>query len=98
MQVVSSERSTSRTSVVPDDSAASSNTHTFNFAQASDLAVGCGAAIRVQNSEELAINIQNLLADPSRLEKTGQAGLNFVNSHQGATERALLLIQQYLTE
>jgi 3-deoxy-D-manno-octulosonic-acid transferase len=63
--------------------------HTYNFAQASQLAVECGAAVRIQNSADLAQGLQNLLANPGQLTKIGQAGLHFVRTHRGATEQAL---------
>ena len=63
--------------------------HTYNFAQASQLAVECGAAERVQDSDELAQGLQNVFVDPVRLAAGGQAGLGFVRAHRGATERAL---------
>jgi 3-deoxy-D-manno-octulosonic-acid transferase len=63
--------------------------YTYNFAQASQLAVECGAAERVQNSDELAQGLQNAFVDPVRLAAGGQAGLSFVSAHRGATERAL---------
>jgi len=70
--------------------------HTYNFAQASQLAVECGAAVRIQNSADLAQSLQNLLAHPSQLTKIGQAGLHFVRTHRGATEQALQHITHFL--
>ena len=70
--------------------------HTYNFAQASQLAVECGAAVRIQNSADLAQSLQNLLAHPGQLTKIGQAGLNFVRTHRGATEQALRHITHFL--
>lgn len=70
--------------------------HTYNFAQASQLAVECGAAVRIQNSADLAQGLQNLLANPGQLTKIGLAGLNFVRNHRGATEQALQHITRFL--
>ncbi len=70
--------------------------HTYNFAQASQLAVECGAAVRIQNSADLAQGLENLLANPGQLTKIGQAGLNFVRTHRGATEQALQHIARFL--
>lgn len=70
--------------------------YTYNFAQASQLAVECGAAERVQNSDELAQRLQNVFADPVRLAAIGQAGLGFVRAHRGATERALQQITPFV--
>jgi len=72
--------------------------HTYNFAQASQLAVECGAAVRIQNSTDLAQSLQNLLAHPEQLTKIGQAGLHFVRTHRGATEQAMRHITYFLDD
>lgn len=72
--------------------------HTYNFAQVSQLAVECGAAVRIQNSADLAQSLQNLLAHPGQLTKIGQAGLHFVRTHRGATEKALRHITYFLDD
>ena len=66
--------------------------HTYNFAQASELAVAGGAAVRVQDAVELVRKVENLMAHPEQLTAMGKAGLSFVNSNRGATERALTCI------
>ena len=63
--------------------------HTYNFMQASELAVEHGAAIRVQDANILAISLQQLLEQPEKLTKMGRAGLSFVNANRGATKKAL---------
>jgi 3-deoxy-D-manno-octulosonic-acid transferase len=70
--------------------------HTYNFAQASQLAVECGAAVRIQNSADLAQGLQNLLANPVQLTIIGQAGLHFVRTHRGATEQAIQHINYFI--
>jgi 3-deoxy-D-manno-octulosonic-acid transferase len=72
--------------------------HTYNFAQASQLAVECGAAVRIQNSSDLAQGLQNLLANPVQLTIIGQAGLNFVRTHRGATKQALQHINYFINK
>ena len=69
--------------------------HTYNFAQASQLAVDSGAAMRVQDTTDLARSLQNFLSHPDQLAETGQAGLRFVSAHRGATEKALLHIRKF---
>jgi 3-deoxy-D-manno-octulosonic-acid transferase len=66
--------------------------HTFNFAQATELAVACGAAVQVDNADELVRQLNILLQDAASLARMGQAGLQFVSDNQGATERAVTLI------
>jgi len=68
--------------------------HTYNFTEASMLAVEQGAAVRVQDATSLADTLQRLLQQPEKLNQMGNAGLAFVNANRGATERALLLISQ----
>lgn len=68
--------------------------HTYNFTQASILAVEQGAALRVQNAEDLALAINRLFAKPEDLKQMGEAGLAFVRANQGATEKALAIIEQ----
>jgi len=68
--------------------------HTYNFAQASQLAVAGGAAVRVADVAELAQTLQNLFSHTDQMAEIGAAGLRFVNANRGATEQALLLIGQ----
>jgi 3-deoxy-D-manno-octulosonic-acid transferase len=68
--------------------------HTYNFTQASILAVEQGAALRVQNAETLAHSINHLFAHPTELIQMREAGLKFVKLNQGATEKSLAIIGQ----
>ncbi len=70
--------------------------HTYNFAQASQNAVENGAAVRVQDTTELAQALQNLLSHPDQMAEIGNAGLRFVNTNRGATTHAMLHINQSL--
>ena len=72
--------------------------HTYNFAQASQLAVECGAAVRVQDAAGLAQTLQHLLAHPEDMAASGKAGQRLVSANLGATERALSLIGQFVTK
>ena len=69
--------------------------HTYNFAQASQIAITAGAAVRVQDATELAQVLQNLLSQPERMSEIGHAGLAFVSTNRGATERALFQINRF---
>lgn len=71
--------------------------HTYNFAQATELAVACGAAIQVNDSDELIVNMNALLADGPRSQAMAHAGLQFVSENQGATNCALRLMSGALT-
>lgn len=70
--------------------------HTYNFAEAAALAVEAGAALRVEDAVEMAREVRSLLLDAPRREAMGQAGLAFSHHHQGATARALALLEPYL--
>ncbi len=66
--------------------------HTYNFAQAAEMAIASGAAVQVSHADDLVHQLNLLLHDSDRLSQMGQAGLQFVSENQGATERALMLM------
>lgn len=66
--------------------------HTYNFAQATEMAITCGAVLQINNPEELAIQLSALLNDGSRCAQMGNAGLAFARSNRGATDTAIRLI------
>ncbi|MBE2259532.1 MAG: lipid IV(A) 3-deoxy-D-manno-octulosonic acid transferase [Rhodobacteraceae bacterium] len=67
--------------------------HSFNFAQASEDAIACGAARRVGDAAEAAAAVSELLADGSRLAAMSDAARCFSQAHRGATARTLALIE-----
>jgi 3-deoxy-D-manno-octulosonic-acid transferase len=66
--------------------------HTYNFEQASMLAIDCGAAKRVADGSEIAAALLSLFSAPEQMQTMGTAGLLFVRANQGATEKALALV------
>lgn len=68
--------------------------HTFNFAQATDDAIGSGAARRVADADELARAVDELLSNDAAREKMRSAALAFAAAHRGATARTLALIER----
>lgn len=70
--------------------------HTYNFADATRLAIEAGAAVRVNDAAELLQVAQKLLNDASALASMRQQGLQFVASHQGATDKAMVVIKSLL--
>lgn len=70
--------------------------HTYNFADASRLAVAAGAAVRVDDASELMNAAQRLLADTEALSLMRQLGVQFVVAHQGATNKAMVCIKTVL--
>jgi 3-deoxy-D-manno-octulosonic-acid transferase len=61
--------------------------HTFNFAEAAQLAQEAGAAARVESMEEAVRTALAIVADGARREAMAQAGLRFAAAHQGAAQR-----------
>ena len=61
--------------------------HTFNFAEAAQLAQEAGAALRVQTMEEAVHLAVALTADPARRAAAVAASLAFAAAHQGAAEK-----------
>jgi 3-deoxy-D-manno-octulosonic-acid transferase len=70
--------------------------HTFNFEEATRLAVKAGAALRVNDAGELAAAAARLLGDAAQRERMGAAGREFVRAHQGATARIMRALEQLL--
>ena len=66
--------------------------HTYNFEQASQLAVEQGAAQRIANAKTLVQILQAVFNKPTLTKDMGLAGLRFVRANQGATNRATELI------
>ncbi len=63
--------------------------HTFNFAEAAELAVAAGAALRCAHLERALSAAQELLHDPVALEHARHCALAWSLAHQGATRRTL---------
>jgi 3-deoxy-D-manno-octulosonic-acid transferase len=63
--------------------------HTYNFTQASEQAIECGAAIRVSHADDLVHQLNVLLQDVGRLKQMGENGEHFVNDSRGATRCAM---------
>ncbi|MEI7843291.1 MAG: lipid IV(A) 3-deoxy-D-manno-octulosonic acid transferase [Gallionellaceae bacterium] len=70
--------------------------HTYNFAQASELAIESGAALRVMDATNLMQTLQSLLGNPQKIAEMGAAGMGFTQLNQGATEISLTLVGQAL--
>jgi 3-deoxy-D-manno-octulosonic-acid transferase len=61
--------------------------HTFNFAEAAQLAQAAGAALRVADIDEGVRVALALAADGTRRAAVAQAGLDFAGTHRGAAGR-----------
>ncbi len=70
--------------------------HTFNFAQASEDALACGAAQRVADAESAAACVKKLLTDPKALQNMREAAMSFSQEHRGATARTIALVKEFI--
>jgi 3-deoxy-D-manno-octulosonic-acid transferase len=61
--------------------------HTFNFAEAAQLARESGAALRVETMEEGMRSAASLASDPVRRDVAVRASIAFAAAHQGAAEK-----------
>ena len=68
--------------------------HSFNFAQATEDAISCGAARRIADAGDAASEAQKLLMDKVALQVMRDAAANFSQSHRGATARTVALIRE----
>jgi len=64
----------------------------YNFAEAAAAAVAAGAAVRVNDMAEAVAVALQLVADPARVQRMGEAGLLFTAGHRGATQKVLALL------
>ena len=69
--------------------------HTFNFAQATEDALACGAAQRVTNAADAAACVKRLLADTKALQTMHEMAVSFSQEHRGATARTMALIREF---
>jgi len=71
--------------------------HTYNFAQATEDAVACGAARRIIDAPEAGGAVHELLDDGSALATMRAAAAQFSQAHRGATARTLALIKEMMS-
>ena len=70
--------------------------HTYNFAQATEDALACGAALRVADADEAAQMVCRLLADHTERAVMRRAADEFSRLHRGATARVVALIKDVM--
>jgi len=70
--------------------------HMLNFLEISKRLIEAGGAIQVSGKEELSSQLKHLLFDESAREEVGERGYQFLQRHQGATERMLEEIRPFL--
>ena len=69
---------------------------TFNFSEATELALAAGAALQVRDAGEAISAAASLLANPERQAAMGQAGRNLCEAHRGAASRQLAVCLEFL--
>jgi 3-deoxy-D-manno-octulosonic-acid transferase len=71
---------------------------TFNFAEVARAAVAAGAALQVENADDVVARIRDLLSDGKRRRQMADAGRELLAAHRGATGRILQWIAARLGE
>jgi 3-deoxy-D-manno-octulosonic-acid transferase len=72
--------------------------HTFNFALISRMLLECGAALVVNDAEQLAEALRQWLGDASVRATAGEAGRHMVDRNRGALDRLYRLLQESLSQ
>ncbi|WP_277188071.1 lipid IV(A) 3-deoxy-D-manno-octulosonic acid transferase [Caballeronia sp. BR00000012568055] len=70
--------------------------HTFNFTQATKDAINAGAALRVEDPQDLARGLRELFNDKPRRLGMSAAAAAFAAAHRGATERTVSVLSALL--
>ena len=70
--------------------------HNFNGQDIADLFVDRGACRVVAGPEELVETVSELLSDPDKAARLGQAGQQVLDENRGALERLLVLLEPLL--
>ena len=68
--------------------------HTYNFAQATEDAIACGAAQRIADADGAACAVERLLKNDEELQAMRDAATRFSQAHRGATARTVALIRE----
>jgi 3-deoxy-D-manno-octulosonic-acid transferase len=70
--------------------------HNFNAQDIADLFVEMGACRKVEDSSELVETVSELLSDPEKAARLGNAGRTVLEENRGALERLLVLLEPLL--
>jgi 3-deoxy-D-manno-octulosonic-acid transferase len=70
--------------------------HTFNFAEASEAAVGCGAALRASDMLTAIERALELANSTQAHQEVAEAALQFAAQHGGATDRTVSAVGHWL--
>jgi 3-deoxy-D-manno-octulosonic-acid transferase len=70
--------------------------HTYNFTQATEDALSCGATRRITDADDAVQTIQRLLADQAALAAMREAAAEFSQAHRGASARTIALVREFI--
>ncbi|MEO8118629.1 MAG: 3-deoxy-D-manno-octulosonic acid transferase [Rhodoferax sp.] len=70
--------------------------HTFNFAEAAELAEAAGAALRAPSLQEAVAVAQTLVSDPAAHASRVNAAAGFSRAHRGAVEKTVAAVAALL--
>lgn len=70
--------------------------HTYNFSEATRMAIQAGAAHRVADAAEMMTELKRLLDAPQTLAQMRHQGIKFVQANRGATDTSLHFIEDIL--
>jgi len=71
---------------------------TYNFAEAADAALTCGAARRIEDASGIMAAAAELFGDAAARKRMGEAGKAFAAQHRGASRRMLELVEKFLVK
>src|SRR4030043_2144234 len=71
--------------------------HMFNFLEISSRLIETGGAIQVVGRNDLFSQLKHLFSDEGARKEVGEKGYQFLQRHQGATERRMEEIRPFLT-
>ena len=72
--------------------------HTFNFAEAAEMAEAEGAALRAADMPQAVDAALQLVSKPAAQQAAATAGLTFAARHSGATAKTLAALQPWLSQ
>ena len=72
--------------------------HTFNFAEAAELAQAAGAALRVSSLHQAVAVAQRLVNDPAAQQAVVSAAAGFSSAHRGAVEKTVTAVLALLDQ
>ena len=70
-----------------------SGTYVYNAQDIADMFVSLGACRMVADAKELAVAVEELIADPQRAQESGMKGFDIVQRNRGALKRLLGLLE-----